>query len=212
LLTDIDMSRRFEREIPRDDAEIEGNTAMNRRSCSIEVSRSTVRGTAPTLRRRVALLATCAAALFLVGGAPDALAQTTSKTKTVDKDFTASPSSPCTGEVVDVEGTHILQMKIQQTGGNTRYTSKDEQHGKGVGEVSMALYRFEAMSQDTTVVSSSPSCAFYIRKTSTERLIRQGDRPQIADDFFAKFQFLMTMTKDCQTVLTVERFDAAECR
>ena len=61
----------------------------------MEVSRSTVRGTAPAPRRRVVLLATCAAGLFLAAWAPDALARTTSKTKTVNKDFTTTVQSPC---------------------------------------------------------------------------------------------------------------------
>ena len=87
----------------------------------MEVSRSTVRGTAPAPRRRVVLLATCAAGLFLVAWAPDALAQTTSKTKTVNKDFTTTVQSPCPtpsqGEAVDINGTDSVQTRqIQQSG------------------------------------------------------------------------------------------------
>jgi len=201
---------RFEREILRDDAEIEGNTNMHRRSCSIEVSRSAVRGTAPARSRRVVRLATCAAGLFLPAWAPDALAQSTSKSRTVDKNFTASPTSSCTGEVVSVEGTQTIQTRIQPVGSNTRFTFKDHQYGKGVGQVSLAPYKFDAISQDMSVESST--CQFYVRKTSNEHLIRQGQRPPRSDDFFARSRFLLKMTTDCQTQLTFESFEAAECK
>ena len=185
-------------------------TPRLRRQTSNPNAPQAVRATAPAPRPRVVLLAACAAGLFLAAWAPDALAQTASKTKTVNKDFMVSPNNPCTGEVVNVAGTQTVQTQVQPKGANTRTTLKDHQHGKGVGQVSNAAYKFEDMSQDTTVESST--CAFYIRKTSTEHLIRQGDKPPTPDDFFARSRFLMQMTNDCQVVLTLESFDAAACK
>ena len=182
----------------------------------MEVSRSTVRGTAPAPRRRVVLLATCAAGLFLAAWAPDALAQTTSKTKTVNKDFTTTVQSPCPtqsqGEAVDINGTDSVQtQQIQQSGNITKFSFAEHKSGQGVGQVSANQYRFEDMSQNATSVSST-TCQFYIRITTTTHLIRQGSKPPVPDDFFARSRLLIVMTKDCQTTLTLESFDAAECK
>jgi hypothetical protein len=176
----------------------------------MEVSRATVTGTAPASRRRV-LLATCAAGLFLAAWAPNAYAQKTSKTRDVNKEFQTTLDSPCTHETVDIEGRQVTQTKTQQNGNLTKFTFKVETNGKGLGRpVPQKEYRYLQMAQDISV--SSSTCTFYVRNTSREHLIRQGNRPQIADDFFAKSRFLLKMTKDCQTELTVESFDAAECR
>jgi hypothetical protein len=169
-----------------------------------------VRATAPAPTLRVVLLATCLAGLFLAAWAPDAFAQTASKSKTTNKDFTTSPTSPCTGERVDVQGTQTVQTQVQPQGANTRFTFKDHQHGKGVGATSQASYQYEDIAQDTSVVSST--CAFYIRKTSNEHLVRKGNRPPVPDDFFARSRFLLNQTNDCQTVLTIEAFDVAACK
>jgi len=181
---------------------------MHRRSCLREASRSTVAGTAAAPRRRV-LVATCAAGLFLAAWAPDALAQTTSKSKTKNAAFTTTVTSPCTGEQVNIDGKEDLQTQTQQNGNLTKFTFKDHQSGKGVGQVSAAQYQYLNMSGNASV--SSTSCTFYLRVTSNQHLVRQGNRPPRPDDFFAQSRLLITMT-NCEAEAKVESFDAADCK
>jgi hypothetical protein len=189
-------------------------TARTPRQTTNPKDPQTVRGTAPAASRRVVLLATCLAGLFLAAWAPDALAHDTSttKTKTVDKNFTVSPTSSCTGEIVNVEGTSVVQTETRVNGNRKKETFKIDQRGKGVGQVSSKQYRYLDIAQNTSVESTSTMCTFYVRITSRAHLIRQGNRPQINDDFFARSRLLIRKTTDCQTELTVESFDVAECK
>jgi hypothetical protein len=173
-----------------------------------EASRSTVAGTAAASRRRV-LVATCAAGLFLAAWAPDALAQSTSKTKTKNKDFTTTVTSPCTGEQVNIDGKETVQTQNQQNGNITKFTFKQNQSGKGVAQTSLAQYQYLNMSGNTSV--SSTSCTFYLRITSKQHLVRQGNKPPRPDDFFAQSRLLITMT-NCEAEPKVESFDAADCK
>jgi hypothetical protein len=182
---------------------------MYRRSCLVEVSRLTVRGTAAAPRRRLVLVGTCAAGLFLTALAPNALAQSTSKTKTKDNAFTTTVQSPCTGETVNIDGQEDVQTQTQQNGNLTKITFKDHQSGKGVGQASLAQYQYLNVSGNTSV--SSTSCTFYVRMTSKQHLIRQGNKPPKPDDFFAQSRLLIRVT-NCEADPTVESFDAAECK
>src|SRR5439155_24548627 len=139
---------------------IEGNRAMNRPSYSMEVRRSTVRETAQTPSRRVLLLAACAAWLFHAAWAPDALAQSTSKTKTKNTAFTTTVTSPCTNETVNIDGKEDVQTQTQQEGSRTRIMFKLHENGKGVGQSSLAQYQYLNMAQNTSV--SSTTCTFYV--------------------------------------------------
>jgi len=132
------MTGRFDREILRDDARIEGKRAMHRRSDLMEVSRTTVRGIAAAPRRRVVLVATCAAGLFLAAGTLDALAQSTSKTKTKNAAFSTTVTSPCTAETVNINGKEDVQTQTQQNGNITRFTFKEHQTRKSVAQPSLA--------------------------------------------------------------------------
>jgi len=169
----------------------------------------TGRGTAAAPKWRIGPVAICAAALLLAASTPDALAQSTSKTKTKDKNFTATVTSPCTGENVNIDGKETVQTQNQQNGNITKFTFKEHQTGKGVAQTSLAQYQYLNMSGNTSV--SSTSCTFYVRITSKQHLIRQGNRPPKSDDFFTTSRLLIRLT-NCEAEPTVESFDAAECK
>src|SRR5206468_2563222 len=115
----------------------------------------------------------------------------------------------CTNETVNIDGKEDVQTQTQQEGSRTRITFKLHENGKGVGQSSLAQYQYLNMAQNTSV--SSTTCTFYVRFTSKEHLIRQGNRPPTPDDFFAKSRLLIRMT-NCEAEPTVESFDAAVCK
>lgn len=149
----------------------------------------------------------CAASVM---GAPDALAQSTSKSRTMTKDFTASPKSPCTNEDVNVEGRQVVQSQSQQNGSMTRFTFKVHQSGKGVGAVTMAQYQYQEMAAQNTTINST-AANFYFRQTFRTHLIRNGPQPLIPDDFFARGVLLIRVTNG-QAEPTIESFAADECK
>jgi hypothetical protein len=181
-------------------------------SCTEEsvMKATTTRNTTVKLTRAAghAVRVTCAAGLFLAAWAPDALAQSTSKTKNANTAFTTTIASPCTGEAVDITGQEHLQSQSQENGRMTRFTFKLHQSGKGVAKVSFAQYQYQNMSQNTF---QSTTSTFYVRMTFNEHLIRNGPRPPVSDDFFARKRLLIRMTNG-QPEPRVESFEAAECK
>jgi hypothetical protein len=189
---------------------------MNRQSYLMDISRAAAarfirvgRGSARRAAGRVMFLGSlvCAASVMC---APDALAQTAMKSKSMNKDYTVTVQSPCTNEGVNIDGKQFVQSQSQQNGSTTRTTFKVNTSGKGVGQVSTAQYQYQDMAaQNSTIDSTSPN--FYFRQTFRTHLIRNGAQPPIPDDWFARSVLLIRVTNG-QVDPTVESFNADGCK
>jgi hypothetical protein len=184
------IREQFEREIPREDAEIGGDTAMHRRSLLMEASRSAAARFIRVGRRRAYRAAgrvllgslVCAATMM---SATSARAQQVTRTQDYDNNSTWNDINQCNGAAVNFQGhTHFQNAYFS----NGDFSSRIQQDGKSTASSDAAAYQYNFY-QDTRFRSSTSNYVFTFQ--TRKHIIRKGGGPA-KDSWFITEQFTVT--------------------
>lgn len=111
-------------------------------------------------------------------------AQTVTKSRTTDRQFTGAVDNPCNGDRVSFQGTKRTETFTEQTNNVFRFEFRDDEQAKGSGTPSGKAYGWRATARNR-VRSSDKN--FVFRFSDRRRLNCQGCPPP-PDDFFARVE------------------------
>jgi hypothetical protein len=142
------------------------------------------------------LLRCAALALALMSlGAAVARAHDTEVTRTVNKDFSTTANSPCTGEGIDIQGEQVIRETVKSSPpGKVNSNIKIDESGKGIGQVTLDRYKF---SNSTDNDFRSSTCRFTSRFETRTKIIRV-DRPESRSDDFFLDQMVTVKIENCR--------------
>jgi hypothetical protein len=167
------------------------------------------------------LRAAFAAALVLVAAQQAAQAQTATRSRTRNNDFTATVENPCNGDVVALRGRQTTEVRNEDRQDGSRFEFRDHQQANGFAPAPTEAnpnpdpvreYQYQAMTRNA--VRSSVR-VFEVRFRDRQHIICKSNcppEPVMGDDFFARTEN-RCQANNGEAVCTVEKMEnEAACK
>jgi len=145
-------------------------TLTKRRSFSLPVS-SIVRAN---------LAVALAAVLFVVAAPKETLAQSTTKTRTQDNNFSRAVTDPCNNDTAVMNGHQTVQFQTQDTPGAFHVKLQIHEQGNGTSTATGIQYQYQLM--NSLFAFDSSTSTFSVTFSTKSHVI--GNGTQNGDNFF----------------------------